>query len=517
MTPNVHPPASSAEAPAVAVRLESRPVPPTSHPSPRATAIVLAACAVVGLLGCRSGPGEDTTDGTESASEADRDSSSEAPLPALAEGALPDAALRDVASPDEVDGTADVEPLTPPEVPPGAGDRAVTHLGRTLLPETDAVVIARVERVTDAGPGLRLARLSEVEPLRGAIDVRPHVPCTALCGEDGLLPRQGRDGVFFLRTRPGSYGHVLVQVMPLTHAEADERLAVLRRYLEIEDTPGRGAQLASLLGHLREAVTDRRRWTRANAALEYGSLADAYPSALGARDVAVLEAAHPLARDGDARSAIEHASEVARRNAAAGIAGVEAAGTVAETPADASAAAAADESETVDEDALLALVASFERETDPSARRTAVVAAARDLGPAALPLVRRGLDDASPVVAEAAVAAAATLDLVGLGERVEELLETAVDPALRHSAVRAVGWLRRSSAVPRLARLAALPSETGDEALEALARIRDEAALTALDEISKSGSVERAVHIEELLSGEFVAREREAGREVGPR
>ncbi len=387
----------------------------------------------------------------------------------------------------------------------------VSHLGRTVLRKADLIVRARVEG-TDTGRGIEIVHLADVEALWGDLPAfATGGPLRAVVGEPGVVPQTGREAVFFLSSRPRSYGHELVQVMRLDDAEADERFASLKTYLEIEGMSSGARQVAELKAYLRAAVRDPRRWTRANAALEFGSLARERPGDVDWSDVDALEAGRDLARDEDARNAIDRALAVARRNAPPD--GVDVAATLprpVEEPVDVDTGG-------VTEDDITAHVARFRDAEDPEARRDALLLAAAQLEQASLSIVRRGLTDDAPGVRDAALAAAAQLDLLSVGDAVVVLLETESDPSVLLSAVRAAGFLRTARAVPALTRLLDGNGALANEAAVGLARIRDDDALAALLLAHVDASGPRREALAKLLDDGFEAAEKSAGRGVGPR
>ncbi len=376
---------------------------------------------------------------------------------------------------------------------------AVTHLGRTVLPRAGLVVLGRSVGRSEVPPGIEVVRFQVDEVLRSMPWDRPpddveHPVLTVLSGEPGMLPAPGAAAVLLVAHRPRSPNYDVVQVVAIDDRAGPQRLAALRRYLEIEAYPDEEERVSALLSYLREAVRGPDLWTRSNAALEYGSLARARPDDLRAEDAPLLRAAAQRAGEADVRAALESALAVAERAAAR---------TARATP-DARSDAAA---RSLDE-----LSTRFADASDAAVRRGVVLEAAVTHRAAASTLLRRATADADERVREAAVAAAGQLRITDLAEDVARVLANDTSAHVRRSAVRAAGFLRSTAAVPQLALLARAETELGDDACFALARVRDDAGLAALSSLRADAAPSRRELLDFLLSDAFAAQEEQLGR-----
>ncbi len=379
---------------------------------------------------------------------------------------------------------------------------AVTHLGREVLPHVGLVVRGRARRLSRALGGVEVVRFHVDEVLRSAPwdrvpDTTDGPILTVFCGEAGMLPRVGDEAVLLVARRPRSPNHDVVQVIDLSGRDGPERLAALRTYLAIEEIQDDVERARALRDYLRRAVRDRRKWTRSNAALEYGSLAAARPEDLGVDDAAVLRTAVLGAGERDVRLALQRALGAAERNTR-------------EPPRIAMPGAAGP---AVDDAPDLDMYMLRYLETRaPLERRQVVVDAALVLEDGAVPLLRRALSDDDPRVREAAAAAAGQLRLTTLGHDLLPMLARDESLVVRRSVVRALGYVRETSAVPTLQALGRADGEIGRDACFALARIRDAAAVTALGRLLRTAEDERREDLEFLLSDAFVQQEVQFGR-----
>ncbi len=380
---------------------------------------------------------------------------------------------------------------------PVSRDIPVTHLGRTVLPDAELVILARTERLTPAQAGIEIARVEPLRTLHGAAPTDEST-LTVICGEPGILPGPGGQALLILRRRPRSPNHETVQVVPVSGKGGAERLEAFELYLDVEGLPDEAERVERLLDYLRDALRDPRRWTRANAALEYASLAAARPDDLGGADIAPLRSAILSARNPGTRNALQRALAVAERDTGARP-------TTARGPSRDPARA--------DTAALAAAVEEFDATEDAAKRRDLVLDAAVDLGRRSTPLLRRALADPDARVREAGIAAAAEVGARSLTEPILGML-TGDDPLpLRRSAVRALGYLAAPSAVPTLSLMARGGGALEKDATFALARVRDEPALLALEGLRDAATdAERRRLIAFLLSDAFVEQERGLGR-----
>lgn len=390
------------------------------------------------------------------------------------------------------------EPVRKPQKSP-----AVTHLGREVLPEVGLVIRGRTQSISAALGGVEIARFEVEEVLRELPWDRlpeeggPHV-LTVFCGEPGMLPRAGEEAVLLVARRPRSPNHDAVQVIELDDRQGAERLEALREYLAVEAIPDEPGRSAALLAYLRTAVRDGRKWTRSNAAREYGSLARARPDDLGRDDAIVLRTAVLGAGEMDVRIALQVALEVAERNTRAP-APLALPGASEPAPGAAS---------------LDTWLGRFLETRDPLERRQVVLDAAVELEDAATPLLRRALADDDARVREAAVASAGQLGLRSMGGDLVPLLAAEQPAPVVRSVVRALGYLREPTAVPTLQALARGSGELGDDACYALARIRSDDAVTALARLLADARGARQELLEFLLSDTFLEQERGLGRDL---
>jgi HEAT repeat protein len=396
--------------------------------------------------------------------------------------------------PSVFDTRAETEPK-PEKVP------AVTQIGREILPRTGMVVLGTTERVSSLH-GTEIGRFEVEEVLRSVPwDQMPDSvgtpTLTVFCGEPGMIPRRGRRAILLVRRRVGSLNHDVVQVVPITGPGGGERLDAYRRYLEIEGLPVEEERVEALLAYLRTAVRDSRRWTRDNAALEFGSLARFRPRDLGADDVPILRRASLRGNTAVVKRSLQTALSVAERNASRGPRGPRGpAPTVSRA------------------DELVPFTARFDTASDAAERRKILLEAAIALEVDAAPLLRRALDDPDPLVREAAAASAGQLRIQAVGSALLPLLSRDEPLPVTRSTVRALGHLRVADAVPTLAVLARNEGQLGDDACYALARIRNNEASAAMAQLLSSAKGERQELIEYLLTDAFVEQERALGRPI---
>jgi len=375
---------------------------------------------------------------------------------------------------------------------------AVTQIGREILPRTGLVVRGHTVRVSQAR-GVELGRFEVEEVLRSVPwdqlpDSMGKPVLTVLCGEPGMIPRPGQEAILLVARRVRSSNHDIVQVVPIGGTGGAERLAAYRTYLEIESLPLEDERVDALLAYLRVAVKDPRRWTRNNAALEFGSLARARPDDLGADVVDVLRSATRRGNRGVVQLSLQSALARAERNV----------GRAPRVP----------EPVLVERPDLSPFTVRFDASVDAAERRLIVMEAALELESAAVPLLRRALDDGDARVREAAAAAAGQLRIAGMGEALVPLLTRGEPLPVRRSAVRALGHLRYAAAVPSLAVLASADSIVGEDACYALARVRNSEAIVAIGKLLSTSDGERRELLEFLLSDAFADQERALGRPI---
>lgn len=379
--------------------------------------------------------------------------------------------------------------LTPAQQPHGeqAVDRAATHVGRTVLTRADAIVRGRLAEINAAGGGAEVGRLRPSEWLRPA-DCAYEGDLVVLSVQTGALPAPGRDALFLLHARRASDNFELVDVATLDDPAGTARLATMRRYLEIEALPTSDERVAALRTHLRAAAVGDEEWPRANAAREYAALADEFPGALQDADRVVIEQA--IRRGGDRAS---------RKFLETALAACPGAAPRASKPTPA--ASAARVAPFVERYSVAGATAAM--------RRQAVVDAAAQVGTDGAALYARALEDLDAPVRDAAVAAAGQCGVTALAPRVAQLLVTDPSPQVRRTLVMACGHLRAADAVPSLGAIARTTGPLTRDAMFALARIRDDAALAELrrvrDETSDPAQRDEA---EFLLSDRFVEQER---------
>jgi HEAT repeat protein len=148
-------------------------------------------------------------------------------------------------------------------------------------------------------------------------------------------------------------------------------------------------------------------------------------------------------------------------------------------------------------------------DASPSVRRQAVIDAAVAAGARAAPLFARALDDEAPEVREAAAAAAGEHRVASLEPRIAAMLADDPSTPVRKTLVVAAGYLKSSASVPTLAILAKEGRPFAVEASFALARIRDDAAVAALNALAAEASdKDRRAMLEFLLSEKFLEQER---------
>ena len=387
-------------------------------------------------------------------------------------------ASRPAAAPDLASAAAPEEPK--------AVDVAATHLGRTVLPRADAIVRGKLAETNAAGRGAEVGKLRPAEWLRPAGFVYEG-DLVVMSAHAGALPSPGRDALFLLHLRRESENFELVDVAPLDDEAGPARLATMKRYLEIEALPDSDARITALRTHLRAAVVSEGTWPRANAAREYAAFADRFPGALEAADRTVLEQA--------ARRA-DRASKAFLETAIAACPGAPRRPTKPDAAASSARAAP--------------FVARYSVAGATAAmRRQVLIDAAAQIGADAVPLFERALDDVDAPVRDAAAAAAGQCKVTALGPRIASMLVTDTSPQVKRSLVMASGHLRAAGAVPALAAIARTTGPLTRDAMFALARIRDDAAMAELrrlrDEAPDASQREDA---DFLLSERFLEQER---------
>ncbi len=373
---------------------------------------------------------------------------------------------------------------------------AVTQIGREILPRAGMVVRGRTIGVSRVR-GTEVARFEVDEVLRSVpwdqLPESTDAPVlTVFSGEPGMMPGAGREAIILVSRRVRSPNHDLVQVVPIEGTGGPERLHAYRRYLEIESLPREAERVAALLEYLSTAVTDSRRWTRDNAALEFGSLATARPDDLGASVVNVLRSATFRSNSSVVQRSLQKALSIAERN------------TSRAPPAPVAVVSRKDD--------LAPYVARYDAEVDAAERRLIVMEAGIDLQADAAPLLRRALDDRDERVREAAAATAGQLQITAISDALLPLLTRGEPLPVRRSTVRALGYLRATQAVPNLAILARADGVLGDDACYALGRVRSPEAVTIMGELLATAVGERRGLLEFLLSDTFVEQERALGR-----
>jgi hypothetical protein len=376
----------------------------------------------------------------------------------------------------------------PAEVP----DQPATHVGRKVLRNADVIVCGKVVTATSAGHGAVVGKVTPSQWLRGQPG-EDDAPLVVMTNAADALPPAGRESLFVLAARPDSENFGLLDVAPLDDADGASRLATMKKYLEIEALPEPAARLAALREYLRGAVAADDRWTRSNAVREYAALAAEVPGSLTEDDRPPLEGALERTRDaqlrGLAQSALDECPGKATRKSS--------------HPGTAADAAVAD-------DPVAAPTARYvAKEASVAARRQAVIDAAVQAGARSAPLLARALEDEAPPVREAAAAAAGEYRVATLEPRIAAMLVSDPSPIVRRTVVVAAGYLKSSGSVPTLAILGKEGRPFSLEAVFALARIRDDAALTALRSLeAEATDRERREVLRFLLSDAFVEQER---------
>lgn len=403
---------------------------------------------------------------------------------------------QDKSGPDQP--TAEVEPA-PAAVKKRPYDGPITHLGRTVLGRCQ--LIARVKAVSNSPPlhGTEIGRM-EIEEVMWGHTSWVGDTMTVLCAEPGVLPRRGRGAVLLLELKPGSRNAAVVQVIPLDDADSPERLVALREYLLFEQLPVPQDRAEQLLDHLRRAALSRREWTRWNAVEEYASLSRVAPELLRPMDERVLTTVRGQTEDPALTELIDEALKAIDPQAAAAVA--------AAAPARPTGPSATPRAQDVD-----TLLREFrDKATTAQARTQLVIDGARRFRAASGPLLRAAMQDPDPAVREVGAAAAGAAGASAVGPSLLAMLGTEQVPEVRRAIVVSLGHLREASAIPALATLAADNAPLGREAAFALARIRNEAAVSALREIART--TPDATHtrlVEFLLSDHFLEQERALG------
>lgn len=366
----------------------------------------------------------------------------------------------------------------------------VTFLGRTVFPKCHRMSVGRVVRTSELPRGAEIVQVAESEVLWGT---RDDAPIPVICGAVGLAPDVGATALFLLRLLPsGSYE--AVQIAPLDDDDGPARLEAFRRYLAIEALPDAASRRSELAAYLRNALTEGRGWTRANAIREYEAFSSVHADALGPADADVLARA----------AAIESKAEL-RKLLQATLDRVPS-GRAARNAAIAAPAPAAPPDLGVYERRLA------DRRSGPGPRRQALIDAAVEHGARCQPLVAAALADDEPLVREAAAAIAGESGITVLGPKLVERLRVEDAVPVRRTLVLSLGHLQTASAVPLLSSLTAPGDPLARDATFALARIRDAAAVERLDRLLReSTDAERIELLRFLLSDDFVRQERALG------
>jgi hypothetical protein len=369
-------------------------------------------------------------------------------------------------------------------------DGPATSLGRTALARADAVVRGKLTQSMPVGAGAEVGRLLPEEWLRGE-PREDGEQLTVLSAEAGHLPEVAHEGVFLLHLLPASGNWELVVVVPLDDADGPDRLAALRKYLEIESIPGPSWRMSELRKYLRTAVLSDHGWTRWNAAREYAALSRDVPGALAVEDRPPLEKARDVATERPLRALLE--AVLAKCPG---------------TPSPTAKSAAARPSDATDE--LAGFTARFSApDAAPSARRQAVIDAAVALGERAAPLFERALGDADAAVREAGAAAAGQFRIASLEPKIAAMLAADGSPVVRRTLVVAAGRLKSSASTPSLALLATEDGAFARDAAFALARVRDDAAMGELRRLRSEAKAKDWIELLDfLLSDAFVQQER---------
>ncbi len=364
-------------------------------------------------------------------------------------------------------------------------------MGREVLPRVDVIVRGRVERVSAAAHGAEVGRVEPVDWMRGVPREQGSI-LVVLSAAEGALPFPGRDALFLLRSIPYSDNLELVEVGTLDDEDGAARLAAMKRFLEIESIADPAARFAALRAYLRGALVSEEGWTRRNAAREYAALAAEVPGSLTAEDRPPLERALQRTPEKSFRTLLE--SALAQCPGSKG------------SPARPAAKPARD-------DDLAAYLARFDaRDVSDAARRQCVIDAAVELGERGTPLFAKALVDDDPRVREAAAAAAGQLRTLALEPRIATMLTTDPSAGVRRTLVVAAGHLRSKASVSTLALLAKEGEPFARDAIFALARVRDDAALGELRRLrSEAQDPERRSVLDFLLSDRFVEQEKALG------
>jgi hypothetical protein len=370
-------------------------------------------------------------------------------------------------------------------------DGPVTSLGRTALRQADVVVRGKLTRSMTVGSAAEVGRLMPEEWLRGEPREEGE-QLTVLSEESGHLPEVAHEGVFLLHLLPASGNWELIEVVPLDDDDGRDRLAALRKYLEIEATPGPSWRLSELRKYLRVAVVSDRSWTRWNAAREYAALSRDVPGALEIEDRPPLEKARDTAAEKPLRAILDAVL--------AKCPGARAPTTKAAAPRPAD----------TTESELAGFTSRYAAPDAAAAvRRQAVIDAAVALGARAAPLFERALGDADPAVREAAAAATGQFRIASLDGKIATMLAADGSPVVRRTLIIAAGRLKSSASVPSLALLATEDGAFSRDAAFALARVRDDAAMSELRRLrAEAKTKERIELLDFLLSDAFVQQER---------
>jgi|GEM_PF-2507737 len=402
------------------------------------------------------------------------------------------------------------------DAPAAGGGAPRTGLEAGVLPRAEVVVIGRVRvLVPSRGMGsMAVLRVDAEKVLRGAADptftlfvggsrntADPNRPSEAYFAAKAV----GRYALF-LRPSPAGSGFGLEAAFPVDDEEGKEKGEVLERELAVaavEDPTERGTRLVALLLDL---LATSRPWSRLHAARELEGVAAQSPALLTPAVRQELEAVARKTFDEVLRARLTRVLRTAR----APNDDAEGASPAARRPRPVSAE-------------YLRAVRRLPEILDPEARRDAVTELAglgrEGAGP---DLVRMASTDLAPTVRERAAVLAGDVGAREAATPLRERFAEEPDAAVREAIVRAVGllgddgdlsWLEARRADPALAKPVAF----------ALARIRTEAALAALDTLAADAA--RAIPPDDALprligylrSSAFVEAERVAGRVVGPR
>ena len=387
------------------------------------------------------------------------------------------------------------------------------------LPSADVIVIGRV-RVLVPPRGLGGTTVLRVDVDR-ALRGRTEPGFTMFVGgsrntADPARPsapyfEPGADGayVLFLRPSPAGSGYALVAKFRADDALGLEKTDVLVVELEIAAEPDPAVRARKTLAAALAGLASDRPWTRLHASRELERLAVTSPALFGAEARAVLSLQARRAMDPVVRTRL---SRTLRRLDGGDLGGAPDEPGPGAEPAPRVAAT----------DALEAARRRLREAPDDAARLDALAALAQaGRGNAVPDLLAVARGDASAVVRVRAIEELAQRGAHGVVGDLYDLDRVERDPTVRAAIVLAVGVLGDDADVPWLADRAKEGARL--EVAEALARIRTETALAALDALGRGARAAvppdeaLARRVEYLRSPAFVEAETAAGRTVGPK